>query len=272
MLPRMILFRRLRNMQKEKLRLIQSFLNIIPTNGFAGGNNVGIKFALSVLNPDYVLLLNNDTVVEPNFLTELVKAAESDEKIGSLQALLLKPDGRTIDSLGQELLKGGPKDIGIDSPYVRFDANMEIFGPCAAAALYKSQVLMEAGVFDDDFFVIYEDVDLSWRIRLAGHASVLVPTSTVYHKRGISGEEHSKMNTKIHYLRRNWILLLIRYYPSTMLLFPRANFNSLIEAIYYSIRRGELQEFIDEIKRSLWIRRRHIKNPLLIELQRRWIK
>ncbi|WP_297480865.1 glycosyltransferase family 2 protein, partial [Thermococcus sp.] len=50
--------------------------------GYAGGNNIGIKFALSILNPDYVLLLNNDTVVDPNFLTELVKVAESNEKIG----------------------------------------------------------------------------------------------------------------------------------------------------------------------------------------------
>ncbi len=54
--------------------------------GFAGGNNVGIKFALSVLNPSYVLLLNNDTVVDPDFLSELVKVAESDEKIGIVGA------------------------------------------------------------------------------------------------------------------------------------------------------------------------------------------
>ena len=245
--------------------------------GFAGGNNVGIKFALSVLNPDYVLLLNNDTVVDRRFMDELVKAAESDEKIGSVQALLLKPDGRTIDSLGQELLKYGARDIGIGSPYTSpLSKEVEIFGSCAAAALYKSQVLIEAGIFDDDFFVIYEDVDLSWRIRLAGYISILVPTAVVYHKRGISGGETKKTKAiKGYYTRKNWILIFIRYYPSYLLFLPRVLLlftKSFIQVVYYSMRIRKLQEFFDEIKRGLRIRRMHIKNPLLLQLQRKWIK
>ncbi|NJE09258.1 glycosyltransferase family 2 protein [Thermococcus sp. M39] len=248
--------------------------------GFAGGNNIGIKFALSVLNPDYILLLNNDTVVDKNFLTELVKAAESDGKIGSVQALLLKPDGRTIDSLGQELLKYGARDIGINSPYTSpLSKEVEIFGSCAATALYKSQVLMEVGVFDDDFFVIYEDVDLSWRIRLAGYISILVPTAVVYHRRGISDNKSRKIKKtkaiKSYYSRKNGVLLFVRYYPSHLLVLPHVLLpfvKSFIQVVYYSIRVRKLQEFIDEIKRSLRIRRRHIKNPLLLQLQRKWIR
>ncbi len=79
----------------KRLIMIKNSRNL----GFAGGNNVGIRYALKALNPKYILLLNNDTFVDQTFLSELVETIEADEKIGSVQSLLLRPDGEQVDSL-----------------------------------------------------------------------------------------------------------------------------------------------------------------------------
>jgi len=82
----------------QKVNLIENKKNY----GFAEGNNIGIKLVIQS-SPDYVLLLNNDTTVDKNFLYELVKVAEENHSVGSVQSLLLKPGGTIIDSMGQEL-------------------------------------------------------------------------------------------------------------------------------------------------------------------------
>lgn len=180
--------------------------------GFAEGNNIGIRFALK-MNPDYILLLNNDIVVDPSFLTELVVTCENNPDIGVAQPKLLRrSDPHYIDSVGQEMYADGAirdiffgrKDDG------RFDTVHEIFGACAAAEIIKKYVLDEVGLFDPDFFLIFEDVDLSWRIRLAGYKVVLIPTSLVYHNRGVSGNLSA---TTRYYQTRNKLYIILKYFP-----------------------------------------------------------
>ena len=98
---------------------LDSYKNLIlikndKNYGFAEGNNIGIKFAFDNLNPQYILLLNNDTLVDINFLKELFNVVESDKEIGSVQSLLLRPGGNIIDSLGQEISVCTAKDKGIN--------------------------------------------------------------------------------------------------------------------------------------------------------------
>lgn len=193
--------------------------------GFAGGNNVGIKFALSVLNPDYVLLLNNDTVVDKNFLNSAVNIAENDEKIGMVSTKLLFYDNsRMINSVGTIIFKdGSAAHLGGEELDVgQYNVVFETFAPCAAAALYRKEMLNEIGLFDEDLFVYMEDVDLGWRARLAGWSCFYSPNSVVYHKHSVSSGKHSKF--KLYQIERNRLLVLLKNYPiKYLILFPIFN-------------------------------------------------
>jgi GT2 family glycosyltransferase len=243
--------------------------------GFAEGNNIGIKYALNALNPQYVLLLNNDTLVERDFLKEMVLVAESDRKIGSIQAMLLKPGGKIIDSMGQEPWIGGTRDLGLNSPYdkEKVKKNPEIFGPCAAAALYRSDALRDVGLLDKGFFILYEDVDLSWRMRLSGYSSCLATSAIVYHKRGISSgrsPSNSAMGIRSYYGARNRILVALRYYPSSIV-FSFAFFRAVGRCLLMACKLGRIRETIQRLIESINMRRRISSNSLLPLIQSRWM-
>lgn len=242
--------------------------------GFAGGNNVGIRYSLRTLDAKYIMLLNNDTYVNQSFLNELVEAMEADEKIGSVQSLLLKPGGKLVDSLGQALVEGGAIDMGIGSKYEEEVNKTDIFGPCAAAALYRSALLREIGLFDESFFVIYEDVDLSWRIRLKGYSSSLVPSSLVYHKRGVSSKWKISKPSRIirYYSIKNWLIIAIRYYPTPLT--PHAIKRFLHYLFWCTLYALKLRRFIDttlQLYNSIKIRKGLRKNAIWEELQSKWI-
>jgi GT2 family glycosyltransferase len=245
-------------------------------HGFAEGNNVGIKFAIKAQDPKHVLLLNNDTTVDKLFLEELSEAIEENEMIGSVQALLLRPGGKLIDSLGQEILWTTVRDIGFGSKYVcnSSEGIVEIFGSCAAAALYRASALKEVGLFDESFFIMGEDVELSWRLRLKGYSSYLVPSSIVYHHRGISGGRRTDSVLMGKYFgNRNWLLLVLRYYPlSVMRKAPRRLLSVFIRCISSGAALGRVHEAGQLFIKSLMMRRTIARNPTLVKVQSRWIK
>lgn len=247
---------------KEKIILLKSNKN----RGFAGGNNVGMKYALDNLSPKYILLLNNDTIVERKFLTELVNVLEEDKNIGSAQSLLLRPEGRIIDSLGQELLAWGVKDKGIGEDYTGVKKT-EIFGACAASALYKSDVLRDIGLFDESFFMIFEDVDLSWRMRISGKSSILVPKSIVYHMRGLSGEQKSNI-VKNYLIMKNWLIIALRYYPLNI---NQEFLSWLLNTFILALKTGKVREFLKSFTKNMFTRIFTKNDPSLRELQKKWI-
>lgn len=161
--------------------------------GFAGGNNIGINFAIKFLRPKYILVLNNDTIVDKNILRELVKVAEKDGRIGSVQPKLiwaLNPE--LLDSAGLEYSRNGfAFDRGKYEPERLYNQVEEVFGSCGAAAMYRCEALLDVAeaeeFFDEYFFAYYEDVDLAFRLRWAGWKAVFVPSAVVYHHRGASG-------------------------------------------------------------------------------------
>jgi GT2 family glycosyltransferase len=241
--------------------------------GFAEGNNIGIQFALK-MNPDYILLLNNDIVVDPSFLTELAATCENDPDIGAAQPKLLRrSDPHYIDSVGQELYSDGAirdiffgrKDDG------RFDTVHEVFGACAAAEIVKRHVLDEIGLFDPDFFLIFEDVDLSWRIRLAGCKVVLVPTSLAYHNRGVSGS--SSAVTK-YYRARNTLYIILKYFPLRyIVMFLPSYVYMLLQFIRldHVLTKKSLGSFVMKT-RTILLERQHIHTlPHYREVAEHWI-
>jgi hypothetical protein len=178
--------------------------------GFAAGNNVGTSYGKG----KYILFLNNDTVVEPNWLIELVSVMESDAKIGAAQSKLLSlADKRTIDSAGDfvdyyglSFQRGswGEEDSG------QYDRIEEIFSARGAALIVRSEILSEIGAFDADFFLSYEDIDLCWRIRLNGYKIVFVPKSRVYH---IGSATAISSSVNVFHIEKNRLSTLLKNMP-----------------------------------------------------------
>ena len=163
-----------------EVRLIE-----FPDNaGFAGGVNRGIKPALEA-GADYIALLNNDAVAAPTWLEELVKVAEADSKTGMVAAKIVTQDGQRLDSTGDFYSVWGfpfPRGRGeLDSGQYDDDASGSIFAASGGASLYRSATLREIGLFDERFFAYFEDVDISFRARLAGWNIVYAPKATVRH-------------------------------------------------------------------------------------------
>jgi GT2 family glycosyltransferase len=160
--------------------------------GFAAAANRGISAGTA----PYVLLLNQDARVEADFLERLSKRLRADLRLAAVSGKVLhqsspdvSPDG-TIDSAGLEFRRGRRAvDIGQgEADDGRYNGYREVFGVCAAVALYRRSaleaVVEPTGVFDETFFMHKEDVDLAWRLRRAGYAAAVDGGAVAYHARG----------------------------------------------------------------------------------------
>src|SRR2546427_3232710 len=156
------------------VRLISLERNV----GFCAGNNLAIRETTGEL----VVLLNNDTAVRSNWLEELVRATLANPEVGICASRILylaKPhalyavgDGYT--AWGTAFRRGdGELEDG------RYEEAAAVFSACACAALYRRSMLDEIGLFDEDLFSNYEDVDLGFRARLAGYSCLYVPKAVV---------------------------------------------------------------------------------------------
>ncbi len=191
-------------------------LALSPVNlGFAAGNNLGLRHA----GGPYVVLLNNDTVVREGCLAALLAAADSDPRIGAVQARLVFADRpQTIQSTGTLLLSDGSAgDRGWGEPAASaYLAREEIFAACGAAALYRRAAIEDVGGLDESFFMYYEDTDLSWRLRLRGWKVLYEPAATVAHVHaGSSGLGSTLMR---FHADRNRLLMLVKNAPLGFLL------------------------------------------------------
>lgn len=189
--------------------------------GFTKGNNLAIEFAFGRLDPDYVMLLNNDVVMQPDTLSRLVSFAEARRDAGSMQPRLLRKEG-VIDSLGEAVFANGrAKDIDQGECDRGAFGDVEVFGACAAAALYRSTALKQTGLLDERFFIMLEDVDIAWRLRLCGYSSYCVTSSIAYHKRGITGTRSIWRGIDLprsYNKNKNHLFLVLKYYPAAAIL------------------------------------------------------
>jgi len=149
--------------------------------GFDGGVNTGIRWAI---NQDcyYVALFNNDAVADKDWVKNLVAAAKK-QGSGITTGLLLHADGRKIDSTGDWLSKWGlgfPRNRNDDVNKAP-EAGL-VFGATGGATLFSVYMLQQIGIFDEDFFAYYEDVDISFRAQLAGWKVYYEPSAVAYHK------------------------------------------------------------------------------------------
>jgi GT2 family glycosyltransferase len=183
--------------------------------GFCGGNNLAMREARS----EFIALLNNDTVVEPNWLEELVHVMQANPGIGICASRILylaQPEvlyavGDTYAVWGAALKRGGG-----ERATGSFEQPSEVFSACACAALYRRNMLDQIGLFDEDFFSHCEDVDLGFRARLAGYTCVYVPKAVVYHHGGGTAGVN---NPRVEFLSsRNLEYLFFKNMPGSLLL------------------------------------------------------
>lgn len=182
--------------------------------GFAGGNNVGIRHALQDQHTDYVLILNNDTTVEPDFLDEMVDAALRKQVDMVSPKVLSYADRRTIDRLG----------IVVSKALLGFDMKQwegrDPLCPSGCCALYSRRLLMatqlDGEYFDEDFFAYAEDIDFGIRSVLLGYRAALASKATIYHK----GSATTSLNSPfaLYHGHRNSVWYLAKTVPMATLI------------------------------------------------------
>jgi hypothetical protein len=204
---------------KRKITLIENKNNL----GFSGGNNVGINYAISH-EALYVLLLNNDTVVDSNFLKGLVLVGEKDKTVGILAPkIYFFDDPKTIWYAGGNfnwIFGSSHSRFGkIDSKKTEKTRKTQFITGCAM--LVKSEVFKKVGLLDERFFLYYEDTDFSLMARKSGFKCVLVPSARIWHKIPLESLKHKLSGAAgkigspsvLYYHYRNAMLLISKNGP-----------------------------------------------------------
>ncbi|RLD38739.1 MAG: glycosyltransferase family 2 protein [Bacteroidetes bacterium] len=188
-----------------RIILIESVLNY----GFAGGNNLGIMRARG----EYILLLNNDTIVDPNFLEPLVKKFQDNPKIGAISPKIryfYKKD--TFQYAGYtEINKWTIRNKTIGENEIdtgQYDEDRETAYTHGAAMMVPMEVIKKVGMMSYEFFLYYEEADWCLRIRKYGYKIMYVHNSLVYHKGSVTTGKNSAL--KVHYLTRNRLVFMRR--------------------------------------------------------------
>ncbi len=225
----------------SKARRLLPGIRCVPLSenrGFAGGANAGIRAACG----EHVILLNNDTLVAPDFLEELVLAADQNPRIGMVAPKILNYSDRTlIDSVGGLLLCRQGKALGRgrgERDHGQYDKIHEVLMPCGCAALYKRALFEDVGLLDERFFAYCEDSDLGLRARWAGWEAVSAPRAVVYHK--YSATAGSRSSLKMYLTERNHYWLALKNYPLRLLLILPAveSYRCLLMAYALLCRKG----------------------------------
>jgi GT2 family glycosyltransferase len=211
--------------------------------GFAAANNLGI----AACRTEFVWLLNPDAFPHPQCLEHLLAAAARHPTaiaFGSRQMIDGRPD--IIDGIGDAY---GISGLGWRRRHGRRlrPADLierEIFSPCAAAALYRRAAVVEVGGFDEDFFCYFEDVDLGFRLRLAGHRAISVPDAVVDHVGGVSsGGRRSAFATYHGHRNLVWAFAKNMPLPLAILLLPLHLLQTLA-SLAVCAARGEAVPFL----------------------------
>ncbi|MEA3467342.1 MAG: glycosyltransferase family 2 protein [Thermodesulfobacteriota bacterium] len=191
-------------------------LNVIsfPVNqGFAVAVNKGIRSATA----KYVVLLNVDTIAEPQWLTELVRVMEQcPEDVGALASGMVRMDNPDLVDDAGDILSwyGSASKRGHGKPVQEYQQQDEVFSVCAGAALFRKDFFDQVGLFDERFVSYLEDIDLCLRGKIAGYKYIYVPTARVLHEghsAGVVGSYYAYLMT------RNRLMTLLKNIPCRLL-------------------------------------------------------
>ncbi|MDD3984718.1 MAG: glycosyltransferase family 2 protein [Methanobacterium sp.] len=228
-----------------EFRLILNKKNL----GFAAAVNQGIK----VSKAEYIILLNNDVVLEMDYISNLLNCIKMDENIFSVSSKMIQYyDPSKIDDAGDEYtLFGWTEKVGNNKAPETYNKEYEIFSACAGAAIYRKKVFNEIGLFDEQFFAYMEDVDIGYRSRIYGYKNLYCPNAVVYH-RGSSTTGSKYNRFKIKLAARNNI-----YVPYKNMPLPQLIFNSIflifgfLIKYFFFLKKGHGNDYISGLKDGL---------------------
>lgn len=201
----------------------------LPENtGFSGAVNAGIRAAAT----PYVILLNNDTKVEEDYIRELERAIERSPRVFSVSSKMVQfCDPRRMDDAGDlYTVIGWGFQRGVGQKSSGYTKARRVFTACAGAAIYRREVFKEIGLFDELHFAYLEDLDVGYRARIAGYENWYCPTALVRHVG--SGTSGSKYNPfKVRLAARNSVYLNYKNMP-----FLQLFVNALPLAFGYAVK------------------------------------
>jgi len=199
----------LRDKFKDYIHIIENERNY----GFAEGCNIGMRYALRNSAPDYILLLNYDTTVAPDFLAEMVKIAESDPLIGIAgPKIYFSDDPNKIQSVGIQIdLRSGQSfPVGLNKIDIgQFDEIREVDWVYGCALLIKRTTIEDIGLLDSAYFAYVEEVDWCIRCKKSGYKVVFIPKARIWHKGHFAPDELSGL--ALYYMTRNQFLFMWKH-------------------------------------------------------------
>ena len=193
---------------KEKYPSI-SLIVLDNNTGFTGGNNAGLQHATG----EYIALVNNDAILCSNWLALMIAAIEGDRLSGCCASKIIISGTNLIDSAGDMFTTAfsGTK-VGELHDMNEFSKWCYVPGVCAAAALYRREMLDDIGFLDDDFFLNHEDTDLNLRAWLAGWKCLYIPEAVVEHR--VSTTIGKLSETSVYYFARNSLWVWVKNTPT----------------------------------------------------------
>jgi GT2 family glycosyltransferase len=207
-------------LSKAGLTLPQITFLELPNTGFSGGHNRLFE-ASQTWEPDFLYLLNGDAAADPECLIKAVEIASDNPKAALVQSLVMLEDRQSVNSLGNAMhFLGFGFTLGHHQEIGKIKNTLPMFYASGAGLLVRTSVLKEiGGLFKPDYFLYHEDLDLSWRARLAGYDILLAPESKIFHH-----YEFSKSIKKFYFMERNRHLTnLVNYkWPTLFLMSPAA--------------------------------------------------
>ena len=183
--------------------------------GFAAGNNAGYERARG----EWIVLLNNDTEADERWLEEIHTASTDFPRAGSFASkMLFFEDRKRIDNCGFAVTRAGTAvDLGRDEQDGPAWAEpRRVFGACGGAAAYRRRMLDDIGFLDPEFFMTFEDLDLSFRGQLQGYECVFLPRAIVYHRLGATRKKNPAQD--VFFSQRNIELAYLKNMPFRMIL------------------------------------------------------
>jgi GT2 family glycosyltransferase len=242
-------------------------------HGFAGGCNLGVKSATG----EYIVILNNDTIQEKDWLKPLIKLIESNINISSVQPKILNyydkskfdyagGSGGYIDYLVFPFARGRIFDT-VESDTGQYNNATKIFWASGTAFITRKTIFDSVGGFDEDLFAHFEEIDYHWKCHLMGYNVWVEPKSVVYHKGGATLSDTSPFKTYLNH-RNSLILLLTNYqgWRGLLLSFPRM----MLEGVSFlkEVFAGRFDHAFAHVKAKSWI----IFHPNIIIKRRQLIK
>ncbi len=208
----------------------------LPENaGFAIANNIGARLARG----RWLALVNADAFPEPDWLERLLQAAQDHPNFHCFSSRQIQAAApHILDGAGDAYHVSGlawPRYMGYPAGKYGLE-QMEVFSPCAAAALYLAEAFLKVGGFDEDFFAYYEDVDLGFRLRLYGYRTLYVPQAVVHHVGSVSFGKGS--NFAFYHSQRNLVWTFVQNMPFPLFwkYLPAHLMGNLFYMTYYSLR------------------------------------